>query len=78
MTDTQLYLSMGIPGIIVLVGILVNASMFVSLNSRMSALETRFQALENKFDTRFDLLMGKVIEIDNRLTRVEEQLKHLR
>ena len=76
MTDTQLYLAIGIPGLMVLIGMLVNAGFFVALNGRMSALETRFQTLENKFDTRFDLLLGKVIELDNRLTRLEERLKH--
>jgi len=27
-------------------------------------------------DTRFDLLMSKLVDIDNRLTRVEERLEH--
>ena len=85
MTDTQLYLTIGMPTLAVLIGILVNGGMInvlsgriSSIESRMASLETRFQNVENKFDTRFDLLMGKVFEIDNRLTRVEEQLKHLR
>jgi hypothetical protein len=38
-----------------------------SLNARMASLETRMMNLE----TKFDLLMGKVIDIDNRLTRFE-------
>ena len=69
MTDQSL--AIGIPSALALVGILVNVGYFVALNGRMSSLET-------KFDTKFDLLIGKVFEIDNRLTRVEEQLKHLR
>ncbi len=37
----------------------------------MNALETRFQNLESRFETRFDLLMSKVIDIDNRLIRLD-------
>ena len=33
-------------------------------------MNTRFE----RIDARFDTLMGKVIEIDNRLTRVEERM----
>jgi hypothetical protein len=84
-TEKQFYLTVGLPSIAVLIGMLINGGMIMALSgrmssieSRMAALETRFQNVENKFDTRFDLLMGKVFEIDNRLTRVEEQLKHLR
>jgi len=36
-------------------------------------LETRLSSLEHKFDTRFDLLLSKVIDLDNRLTRIEAQ-----
>lgn len=42
------------------VGILANTGLFIQLNSTMN--------------TRFDTLMGKVIDIDNRLTRVEERM----
>ena len=80
MTDSQLYLAIGLPSFVALIGILVNVGYFVAINARISAFEQRIDgritALEQKFDTRFDLLMGKVFEIDNRLTRVEEQLKH--
>ncbi len=80
MTDSQLYLALGLPSFVALVGILVNVGYFVAINTRIGAFEQRIDgritALEQKFDTRFDLLMGKVFEIDNRLTRVEEQLKH--
>jgi uncharacterized coiled-coil protein SlyX len=101
MTDTQLYLTIGMPTIAVLVGILVNVSYFAaltgrvaSLETRINSLETRINLLETRFDARmnalearfdarmssleakFDILVGKVIEVDNRLTRVEERLKH--
>ena len=87
MTDTQLYLAIGIPSLAVLIGMLVNSGYFVAIKARMGGIESRMtsleqrldsriMSLEQKFDTRFDLLMGKLFELDNRLTRVEEQLKH--
>ena len=76
MTDQQLYLSIGLPSLLVLVGILVNVGYFVSINSRIQALETRLDGRINSLETKFDLLIGKVVELDNRLTRIEEKLRH--
>lgn len=68
LTDTQLYLVMGIPSFIALMGIFVNTLMFISLNSRMSSLETRMLALEQCVHQRFGLLIGKVAALDTRLS----------
>ena len=63
-----------VPTIItVLIGILLNNGRLSDLNSRFASLETRLSSLEHKFDTRFDLLLSKVIDLDNRLTRIEAQ-----
>ncbi len=63
-----------VPTIItVLIGILLNNGRLNDLNSRFSGMETRFSGMEHKFDTRFDLLLSKVIDLDNRLTRIEAQ-----
>ena len=70
-----------VPTIItVLIGILLNNGRINDLNSRFSSMETRFTGLErkfenldHKFDTRFDLLLSKVVDLDNRLTRIEAQ-----
>jgi len=70
-----------VPTIItVLIGILINNSRMTDLNSRMTDLgahmhtfEGRLTNLENKFDTRFDMLLGKIVDVDNRLTRMEAQ-----
>ena len=64
MSNTQLYLAAGLPTIAVLVGILRNAVLYNSLNSRMTSMEVKF-----------DLIMGKLAELDNRLTRLEERLE---
>ena len=63
-----------VPTIItVLIGILLNNGRLNDLNSRFTGLETRFSNMEHKFDTRFDLLLSKVVDLDNRLTRIEAQ-----
>jgi hypothetical protein len=80
MTDQQLYLAIGIPAVIAILGILVNVGYFVALNARVASLEnwldSRTNTIEQKFDMKFDLLTGKVIELDNRIIRLEERLKH--
>ena len=68
-----------VPTIItVLIGVLLNNGRISDLNARMNPFENRMASLENrltnlvsKFDTRFDLLLSKMVEIDNRLTRIE-------
>ena len=63
-----------VPTIItVLIGILLNNGRLNDLNSRFSGLETRFSSMEHKFDTRFDPLLSKVVDLNNRLTRIEAQ-----
>ena len=91
MTNQQLYLVIGIPSFIALLGILTNALVFQSLNSRMTSLEARMLNLENKlearilnlenklearlinlentFTTRFDLLMGRLIDLEKEIHR---------
>jgi hypothetical protein len=44
-----------------------------SLEGRMGLMESRLSNIDHKLDTRFDMLLGKVVEIDNRLTRMEAQ-----
>jgi len=64
----------------VLIGILLNNGRLNDLNARISSFDSRLANfdnrlanLDNKLDTRFDLLLSKVVEIDNRLTRIEAQ-----
>jgi hypothetical protein len=42
-------------------------------DNRFANFDNRFASLEHKFDTRFDLLLSKVVDVDNRLTRIEAQ-----
>jgi hypothetical protein len=74
MTDLQLYILVAIP----LVGILANTGLFIhmsgTMNTRFAGLESKMESRFERVDARFDTLMGKVVEIDNRLTRVEDRM----
>jgi len=76
MNDQQLYLAIGVPALVALVGILVNVSYFVVISGRLGSLETRLDGRIDGLDHKIDLLTGKVVELDNRLTRVEALMKH--
>jgi hypothetical protein len=80
-TDVQLYLVIGIPTLAVLIGILTNVIQWNAMNARFNSVETRFSNLEtrvdgrfNNLDVKFDTLTGKVIDVDNRVTRIEAKL----
>jgi hypothetical protein len=95
MTDTQLYLAVGLPVLAILMSFLGTTFQFGTVNSRITSSETstnaritslentmnaritslengmnaRFVSLENRMsslEARFETLIGKVIEIDNR------------
>jgi hypothetical protein len=75
--DQSLILALAnVPAIItVLIGILITNGRLNDLSSRLASMETRVESrlasLEKKFAARFDLLLSKVIDLDNRLTRIE-------
>ena len=84
-TDVQLYLAIGLPVFAFLVNIALGVIQTNSLQARITSVETsvnaRFSSLESNIharfaslETRFETLTDKVVDIDNRLTRVEERL----
>jgi len=88
-TDLQLYLAIGIPTLAVLVGILTNSMQMSAMNTRfderfnhletrvdtrISSLETRIDGRFNNLDVKFDTLTGKVVDLDNRVTRIQAKL----
>jgi SMC interacting uncharacterized protein involved in chromosome segregation len=82
MTDTQLYLAIGVPILVnvtalgVIATLLMHqinamtASLRAEMGARFDAVNQRMTGLEADIHT----ITGKVIEIDNRLTRLEERL----
>jgi hypothetical protein len=67
MTNEQLYVLIGVPIIVniifngVLIGVIANV-----LSTRMSSLESRMLNLENTVMARFDLMMGRLTELERR------------
>ncbi len=62
-SNAQFYFALSVP----LVGILVNVVLVSMLNHRIDRLEDRVHG-------GYDLLIGKVGELDTRLARLEERL----
>jgi len=52
------------------------SSLEANTNARFTSLEANMNARFSSLETRFDTLTDKVVDIDNRLTRVEERLLH--
>ncbi len=63
MENVQMYLAIGLPSFVALVGILVNVGYFIALNGRMVRVEDKL-----------DVITGKVAEVDNRVIRIEDKL----
>ena len=60
MTDVQLYLSIGVP---IMVNPVFNGVLFLVAFSRLDRLEDKLETLT-----------GKVVEVDNRVIRIEDKL----
>ena len=75
MTDTQLYLAVGVPTIALVLGMIGNGLLFNALSARMRSLEARMLALESSMNTRFDLIMGRLADLDTRLSVLEDRSK---
>src|SRR5690242_20456649 len=98
-TDTQLYIALGIPTFAVLIGILMNVIHHSAVNSRFNSVDARFNSMEprlsnleartdarfnnlearmdarfNNLEVKFDTLTGAVVDLDNRVTRIEAKL----
>lgn len=80
MTDLQLYILIGIP----LVALLSNTALYIHLSSRVTSLEARMDSrilsLEshmdarfNSMETRLDLILGKVTDLDTRVSVLEDR-----
>jgi hypothetical protein len=68
MSNAQFFTALCLPLVVILVGFYFQNT---GIRDLRSDLKTRFA----RFDQRFDDLTSKVVEIDNRLIRVEERLK---
>jgi len=83
MTDTQRYLAVGLPIIAILTSLTVSILQISAIRAEVARIHDDMRGLRADFREdmramRADLntLTGKVVEIDNRLTRIEERLEH--
>ena len=65
MSNEQFSVLIGVPAF----GILLDALPFQSLNARMFLIESRMLNFENTFTSRFDLLMGRLTDVDKEIHR---------
>ena len=65
MNNTQLFLSIGAP-------LLFNAIAFTWINSRFVTMEGRMTNLESSINIKVDIIIGKLHELDTRITRLDE------
>jgi len=72
-TNVQLYLAVGMPTLAILAGILINGMQFAALRGEMQSLSARLTSV----GTRLDMLLAKVMDIDNRLTRLEARMERM-
>jgi hypothetical protein len=83
--ELQTTLSVGVPTVAVLIGILVNNSRLGDLNSRFGDFNVRLDELRSHFDQRIDHMqqtwrseLRRVEEVlDARLTNLEQRMAHL-
>ena len=70
MTNEQLYLSIGIPSFVVLIGILVNIGYFIVLNNRMGAVELKLGAVAEQTSAHkvlLDIVLKKLDELETKI-----------
>jgi hypothetical protein len=87
MTNVQLYLATGVPLVAILISMSLSLIQIGGIRGDMRVMRAEFRedmrGMRSEFRDemralRGDLttLTGKVIEIDNRLTRIEERMEH--
>lgn len=75
MSDAQFFTALCLPLIVFLVGFYFQNTGIRDLLSEMTVLRSDMNLRFARFDQRFDDLTSKVVDVDNRLIRVEERLK---
>jgi len=68
MSNAQFFTALCLPLVVILVG-------FYFQNTGIRDLRSDMNLRFSRFDQKFDDLTSKVVEVDNRLIRVEERLK---
>jgi hypothetical protein len=75
MSNTQLYFAICVPVFAMLMAFLGTVLQINTINARFTSLEATINSRIGSLEARFETLIGKVMEVDTRLTRVEERLE---
>ena len=62
MTNSQLWLAIGIPSVLVVLS-------WIQQNARFSAMERRFEVIDQKFDGKFDSMRTEMITLRDTIHR---------
>lgn len=72
LTNMQLYVMVGLPTVVAIVGILVNVGYFVVMNSRILALEAKVTGMAEQQGAQkalLDIVLKKLDELESRFHR---------
>jgi membrane protein implicated in regulation of membrane protease activity len=71
MTNNQLYLAIGLPCLTIIVSLIVSLVQLSGVKDSIREIREDIRSLNAKFD----ILIGKVAELDTRLSIIEERFK---
>lgn len=78
MTNVQLWLSVGLPSLLIVLSWITNNTRFDRIEKRLDSHDERFGKLEAKMDTRFDAMIAAVhadtLEIMRAMTSLHERV----
>ena len=75
MSDAQFFTALCLPLVVFIIGLYHQNTGIRDLCNEVVQFRSGVNARFLSIDAKFDTLTGKVIDIDNRLVRVEERLK---
>jgi septal ring factor EnvC (AmiA/AmiB activator) len=74
--DFQLYLAVGLPAIAVLASLTVSLLQISAIRQEMSENLREIRADIREIRADIKVIAGKLVELDNRVTRIEERMAH--
>jgi hypothetical protein len=75
MSNAQFFTALCLPLVVFIIGLYHQNTGIRDLRSELIQFRAEVNARFLSIDAKFDTLTGKVVDIDNRLVRVEERLK---
>ena len=70
MTNLQLYIAVGVPMLVIVTSLILNLVTVSGIRENIRELREDIREIRNDIK----LMTGKIVDIDNRVTRIEEKL----